>query len=561
MVGQRPQAVSAADAARPGTDQRIPSPALVLLCGPSGSGKSTWAEANFPEGSISSDRFRALVGEGEDDQRASADAFALVDAAVAARVKRRLTTVVDTMGFDAERRAGWRELAQRHGLSTVAVIFPTPPAEVRRRNKARTKRIPDAALTAQLKAWPAIEAIIRAEPFDLVLTADAGPVTLVPKALAIHAPAAAAAQVERPMGLRFGLQLSSFAWPGGAAEMRTRLTAIAQAAEAAGFDSIWVMDHLRQIPQVGPEWADLPESWTTLAYLAGVTERVKLGTLVTGVTYRNVAHLGKIVATVDVLSGGRAVCGIGAAWFEKEHRAYGYPFPSAKARLDLLEDALQLLPLLWGKGAPAFAGKVIQVPEALCYPRPVQARIPLLVGGQGERRTLRLAAQYADACNLFGDPAVVAAKLAVLRRHCADVGRDPAAVEVTHLSTALVGVDPAHVAQLVDAGRPRRVSAERYAASINAATVSDHIGRFRALADAGIQHAIVSLADLVDPDAVTRFAAVIQAFRTAEAPSPLSGWRSVPGARQTGVSSSPSQLSVSPNSPTIAAHDLRSDGS
>jgi F420-dependent oxidoreductase-like protein len=502
---------------------RLPSPALVVLCGPSGAGKSTWAAANLTVPALSSDALRALVGEGTTDQRASADAFTLVDAAVEARARRRLTTVVDTMGYDAERRAAWRELARRHGLTSVAVIFTTPAAEIRRRNRARSDRLPDAVVARQLRAWPGIEAAIRAEPFDLVVEAGGGPVTLVPQALAAparpphpvtSAPAAHGAEGGSGDGgtLRFGLQLSSFTWPGGPAEVRGRLGEIAAAAEAAGFASIWVMDHFRQIPQVGPEWADLLESWATLAYLAAVTERVRLGTLVSGITYRNVGHLAKIVATLDVLSGGRAVCGLGAAWFEKEHRAYGWPFPPLRERYALLEDALQVLPMLWGKGQPPFEGAVLRFSDTLCYPRPLQARVPLLVGGQGERRTLRLAARYGDACNLFGEPATVAHKVAVLHRHCHDLGRDPAAVEVTHLGTALVGVDPAHVEQLVAAGKPRRVSAERYATAVNAGTASEHIARYRALQGAGVRHAIVSLADLNGPEAVARFAAVIAAF-------------------------------------------------
>ena len=163
------------------------------------------------------------------------------------------------------------------------------------------------------------------------------------------------------------------------------------------------MDHFRQIPQVGRAFDDFLESCTTLAYLAAVTDRVRLGTLVSGVTYRNVAHLGKIVATLDVLSGGRAVCGLGLAWFKAEHTAYGWPFPPVTERYDLLEDALRLLPLLWGPGSKPFEGAVLRVPETMCYPRPLQERVPLLVGGGGERRTLRLAARYADAANVFGD--------------------------------------------------------------------------------------------------------------------------------------------------------------
>ena len=263
-----------------------------------------------------------------------------------------------------------------------------------------------------------------------------GPVRVVDPQL-VGAPEAARRQQEDPVPLDFGLQIATFGGPGGAPAIGPRLAAVARAAEDAGFTSLWVMDHFVQIPQVGRHWDEMLDSWTTLGFLAGVTSRVTLGTMVTGVTYRNVAHLAKIAATLDVLSGGRAVCGLGAAWFEAEHKAYGFDFPPVRQRFRLLEDALQLLPVMWGPGAPAFKGQVIEVPEAICYPRPIQERIPILVGGGGEKRTLRLVARYADACNLFGDAATVRHKLEVLHRHCADVGRDPSEIRVTHLSVGL----------------------------------------------------------------------------------------------------------------------------
>jgi F420-dependent oxidoreductase-like protein len=306
--------------------------------------------------------------------------------------------------------------------------------------------------------------------------------------------------------------------------MREHLREIARSAEAAGFSSIWVMDHFRQIPMFGPAWLDMLESWTTLAYLAGVTERVRLGTLVTGVMYRNVAHLGKIVATLDVLSGGRAACGIGAGWFDAEHRAYGWPFPPLAERYARLEDALQLLPVLWGKGTPEFRGRTITVPEALCYPRPLQEHVPILVGGNGERRTLRLAARYADACNIIGDADTVARKVAVLHSHCDELDRPRDAVEITQLSTTLVGRDAAGVAATIEQLRPRRTSAERYASTVKAGTVADQIGRFRALADAGVQTAIVSLPDLGTGAPIECFAEVIAAFqRGSGAPAKRAG--------------------------------------
>ena len=237
------------------------------------------------------------------------------------------------------------------------------------------------------------------------------------------------------------------------------------------------------------------ESYTALAYLAGVTRSIGLGTLVTGITYRNPAHLAKILATLDVLSGGRAMCGLGAAWFEREHRLYGWDFPPRAERYARLEDALELLPLMWGPGSPRFEGRTVLVEAATCYPRPLQERIPILVGGAGERRTLRLVARHADACNLFGDPETVRHKLAVLREHCAAERRDPAAVAVTHLA-------PARVIGAGDAREGR-----------GAATAEEHIGRFRELAEAGVQTAIVGLADAEGPATVERFAEVIAAFR------------------------------------------------
>lgn len=180
--------------------------------------------------------------------------------------------------------------------------------------------------------------------------------------------------------------------------------------------------------------------------------------------------------------------------------------------LRAVEEALRLLPLLWGPGAPAFEGELLGRREAICYPRPIQEHMPILVGGGGERRTLRLAAQYADACNVMGEPDVVRHKVAVLTDHCRDVGRDPAEVEVTHLSPVLVGRDRDEVVELVDANRGR--SATRTAATerLTAGTVEDHVGRFRQLAEAGVQTAMVSLVDLDGAAAVERFAPVIAAF-------------------------------------------------
>jgi F420-dependent oxidoreductase-like protein len=505
---------------------RLADPTLVVLVGPAASGKTTWAAEYFrPDQVVSSDALRAVVGEGEHDLSASTDAFALLDRIVAVRVRRRLTTVVDTLGLDGERRAAWRALAAEAGVPCVAVAFDTPPAECRRRNASRDYRVPAAVLSGQLAAYAALRAGLDGEGYEQVVVEQ--PVRVVPpevaaaaRTVAPDAPEAAAEPSPSPArapagtaaGLRFGLHISSFTGGGGPATLAERVREVAGAAEAAGFSSIWVMDHMRQIPQVGRAWEDMLESTTTLGYLAAATSTATIGCLVNCVSYRNVALLGKAVATLDVLSGGRAWCGLGTGWYQAEHEAYGWPFPTVAERFELLEDALLLLPLLWGTGTPSFDGSRIRVPEAMCYPRPLRGRVPILVGGSGERRTLRLVAQYADACNLFGGPDAVRHKVGVLGEHCADAGRDPASIEVTHLSTVLVARDPAELEREAAHRRPRRDVA-RWAARTNPGTIEDHVLRVKALRDAGVQHVIVSLAGLWDYPAIDRFAEVIAACR------------------------------------------------
>jgi F420-dependent oxidoreductase-like protein len=468
---------------------RLPDPCLVVLVGATGAGKSAWASAWFaPDQVVSSDRLRAVVGLGERDQRASRDAFELLDLIVAKRLVRGLTTVVDTTGLEPKRRAAWRALAEGAGVPAHAVTFAVPEKVVRERNRARGTPVPPKVVASQLRDAEGVFAALPDEGFAGVHAAE--PVELVPPAF-LAAPAAAARQADAPLRLEFGLQISRFGWEGGTAEA---LAEVARAAEDAGFTSLWLMDHFLQIPQVGREWEDMLESYTTLGYLAGVTSRIRLGTLVTGVTYRNLAHLAKVIATLDVVSGGRALCGLGAGWFEREHTLYGWTFPPLRERFARLEDALELLPLMWGPGAPRFEGRTTTVAEATCYPRPLQERIPILVGGGGERRTLRLVARHADACNLFGDAATVRHKLGVLRAWCETEGRDPAAIAVTHLAPARV----------IAAGEPREGQ--------GAASVHEHVGRYRELAEAGVQTAIVGLSDARGAESVTRFADVVAAF-------------------------------------------------
>jgi F420-dependent oxidoreductase-like protein len=499
------------------TQVRLPTRALVVLIGPSGAGKSHWAARQFDASQIvSSDALRALVGEGPHDQRAGTDAFDLLDRIVDRRLRRGLLTVVDSLALDADRRRRYLEMAHRHAVPCYAVGFDVAPATCRARNRERDRPVPAKVLAGQLRAWSQVRDELDSEGFDGVL--QPRDVALVPFAL-LGAPAATARQRREALPLRFGLHISAFQWPGRPRETAQRLAAIARAAEEAGFSSLWVMDHMIQVPQVGREWEDMLESYTTLGYLAAVTRRCRLGVLVTAITFRNVSHLAKIVATLDVLSGGRAVCGLGAAWFAREHRAYGWTLPAPSERFALLEDALQLLPLLWGPGTPTFEGRVLGRREAICYPRPVQEHVPILVGGGGEQRTLLLVARYADACNLMGEPAAVRHKIDVLRAHCSAVGRELADIEITHLSPVLVGRDRGEVTALVDAQRGAATSRTAATERLTAGTVDDHIGRFRLLADAGVQTAIVSLADLEAAGAVERFAPVIAAFSQA-VPSP-----------------------------------------
>lgn len=487
----------------------IPSGALVVLAGPSGAGKSMWASESFrADQVVSSDALRAVVGLGERDQRAGGDAFDVLDLIVQRRMKRGLTTIVDTLGLDAKQRARWTAAARQHGRPAIAVAFDTGPAECRKRNKARPNPVPSKVVSGQLDQWPGVRAHLTDE-FDRVEAPR--PVRIVPPTLAANHHLIRS-QKETAMPLRFGLSISSFTWPGENGDIGPRLASIARDAEEAGFTSLWVMDHIMQIPQVGREWEPMLESTTTLGFLAAATERIRLGTLVTGITYRNVAHVGKIAATLDVLSGGRAMCGLGAAWFDREHTAYGWAMPPLAERYELLEDALELFPLLWGPGAPAFDGRRVRVPEAICYPRPIQERIPILVGGSGEQRTLRLVARHADACNLFGEPGVVRHKVEVLHAHCAAEGRDPGDISVTQLSSVMCASDETSLAEALAAASNDQLPPEIVAERWTAGTPDDHIGRFRALAESGVDEVIVSLADIGDPSAVERFVPVIAAF-------------------------------------------------
>jgi len=278
--------------------------------------------------------------------------------------------------------------------------------------------------------------------------------------------------------VKIGLQIDAFKWPGGPAQIGPTLGRIARTAEDAGFDSIWVMDHFFQIRGVGPATDPMLEGWTTLGYLAGLTTRARLGLMVGGIHYRTAGLWAKAATTLDVLSGGRAWLGIGAAWNEEESRGLGFPMPPLGVRFEMLEEMLQITHALWTgergtegafDGRHYQASRLLNSPQNLTRPHP-----PILIGGGGEQKTLRLVAQYADATNVFGDGPRVAHKFAVLREHCERIGRDYNEIERTNLVDIRVRTPDSS-----GGTAPGRI-----------------VDQFGELADAGVQHVIMSLADV-----------------------------------------------------------------
>jgi F420-dependent oxidoreductase-like protein len=271
--------------------------------------------------------------------------------------------------------------------------------------------------------------------------------------------------------MKVGLQIPYFTWDGGAPELGAKLAEVVRTAEDSGFDSIWVMDHLFQIPFVGPVELDMLEAYTTLGFIAAHTKKASLGTMVTGVTYRHPGVLMKQVTTLDVLSGGRAWLGIGAAWFEREHDGLGVPFPALKERFQRLEDALQIAHQMWNDDNNGeFQGKhyhlkeTMNVPQALSKPHP-----RVLIGGMGEKKTLRLVAKYADASNITGQvgPDGLRRKYEILREHCEREGRNYDDIERTVLWLMNPGADGENTGEMIEQfGRMREAGAQTIIGSV-----------------------------------------------------------------------------------------------
>jgi F420-dependent oxidoreductase-like protein len=288
--------------------------------------------------------------------------------------------------------------------------------------------------------------------------------------------------------MKVGIQFCSFTVPGGTPAIASTLRRAVQAADESGFDSIWVMDHFFQIRGVGPvEWPML-EGWTTLGWMAAITKRARLGLLVGGIHYRLPALWIKAATTLDVLSGGRAWLGLGAAWNWQESEALGFPFPERRDRFGMLEETLRMAHEMFSgeRGSEAaFEGEYYQAKRLMNSPQSIsRPRVPIMIGGGGEQKTLRLVARYADASNVFGGPEQVHHKYEVLRAHCEAVGRPYEEIERSNLQDVSFSLD----------GRGRggraRDTAERL------------VDRFGELADAGVQHVIISDNDLFEPELV-----------------------------------------------------------
>jgi F420-dependent oxidoreductase-like protein len=300
---------------------------------------------------------------------------------------------------------------------------------------------------------------------------------------------------------RFGLQINSFTYPGVPdRELFERIAQIAGTAERSGFDSIWVMDHLYQIAVVGARTEPMLEAYSLLCGIAARTSRAQLGTMVTGVTYRNPALLAKMVTTLDIVSSGRAILGIGAAWNEDEHRGYGFDFPPLRERFERLEDAVQICRAMFTQDAPTFAGSHHRVEGVLNFPRPLRpGGPPLLIGGSGERRTIPLVARYADACNFFGDVETIRHKVRILEECCERIGRDPAEITKTRLGPVNIAATQAEAERNAKrVAEVRNLSPEQAAASFITGGPDSVLDQVEGFLEAGLDGMLISLPDAHD---------------------------------------------------------------
>ena len=299
--------------------------------------------------------------------------------------------------------------------------------------------------------------------------------------------------------MKIGLQINRFDWPGGTTAIGPTLARIVRSADDAGFDSLWVMDHFFQIRGIGPAEDPMLEGWTTLGFMAANTSRARLGLMVGGVHYRLPGLWVKAATTLDVLSGGRAYLGIGAAWNQDESDALGFPMPPLRTRFEMLEETLRIAHAMWQgergtqeafAGSQYVAGRLLNSPQSISRPR-----VPIMIGGGGEKKTLRLVAQYADATNVFGGPEMIARKYAILREHCKEVGRPYAEIERSTLQNTRLSATGGEGGETPEAAA----------------------ARFAPLAEAGAQHVVLGIGNIEQPGVevlAARLAALVHAIPT-----------------------------------------------
>jgi F420-dependent oxidoreductase-like protein len=299
--------------------------------------------------------------------------------------------------------------------------------------------------------------------------------------------------------VKIGLQINRFDWPGGTTAIGPTLARIVRSADDAGFDSLWVMDHFFQIRGIGPAEDPMLEGWTTLGFMAANTSRARLGLMVGGVHYRLPGLWVKAATTLDVLSGGRAYLGIGAAWNQDESDALGFPMPPLRTRFEMLEETLRIAHAMWQgergtqeafAGSQYVAGRLLNSPQSISRPR-----VPIMIGGGGEKKTLRLVAQYADATNVFGGPEMIARKYAILREHCKEVGRPYAEIERSTLQNTRLSATGGEGGETPEAAA----------------------ARFAPLAEAGAQHVVLGIGNIEQPGVevlAARLAALVHAIPT-----------------------------------------------
>ena len=478
----------------------------MVLIGVAGSGKSYWAAGRFRSSAVvSSDALREIVGSGPADLDASTDAFTILDAVVGARARRRLTTVIDTLGLDPGRRRGYLRIAREAGMLAVAVVIDTPEAVCRARNSRRDRPVPASVLTDQWRRRRLVGTEIASEGWDLVVTesGDGNSGTPVEQTGMAQAPSTGPRALLPPDGGPPSVVLQVSRFP-DKEPLAPWLVGVAERAEQVGFTGLALMDHLIQIPQVGRAWEPIPEPWVALGALAVSTDRLQLGTLVSPIGWRSGGLLAKSAATLDALSGGRAFCGIGAGWWDREHLGFGLEMQSATERLDSLAVAAETMRALWAPGTKAYRGRYVELPETTCYPRPAGA-LPLLIGGSG-RRTLRIAAELADGINV--PSSIAAEKAALLRRALGAAGRATADCALTVLDIPILGRSADDVGRLVERLRGR-TAATTFAARHHADVAEGHLSRYRELVRCGVRAIFLAVPDLAVPDDLDKCAPLL----------------------------------------------------